>query len=68
MKSPSNSHSAGVVEKLVWWATPPAPGETDADINWGYLVIKSDHSFEFVPTRPSADEIANRTHCLLPSG
>lgn len=53
-------------KREVWWATPPAPGQNDSDVEWGYLVWFSDGSFDFQidpENPPSPEEIANRESC-----
>lgn len=54
-----------VISREPWWATPPQPGQGDADVEWGYLVRFSDNTFEFQTDRPTDDEIASRESCRL---
>ena len=58
-----NSH---IVSKEPWWKTPPKPGQTDDDLEWGYLIIYDDGRVEFTEQeRPTPAEIANRKGCRL---
>ena len=59
------SETIELVSREPWWATPPGPGQTEADVAWGYLEIYSDGSFRFDPQRPSDEEIHNRPGCWL---
>ncbi len=52
-----------VLSKEPWYVHPPEPGQTDADLEWGYLVFYTDGTFEFINERPSDEEIASRTSC-----
>ena len=56
-----------VRERLVWWKYPPKPEQTDSDIEWGWLIFFNDGDCEFRDERPSDNEIAMRTTCLLPT-
>ena len=47
----------------VWWFEPPKPGQTEADLIWGFLEIYSDGEARFIHERPSAREIAERKSC-----
>ena len=54
-----------VLKREPWWASPPKPGQSDNDVEWGYLVLYSDNSFEFDRTRPTDEEIQSRESCRL---
>lgn len=47
----------------VWWLTPPTPGQSEADLHWGFLEIYSDRSARFVDETPSAEQLAARKSC-----
>lgn len=47
----------------VWWRDPPKPGQTEADLHWGFLEIYSDRSARFVDERPTAKQLAERKSC-----
>ena len=48
-----------------WWAAPPNAGQDELELEWGWLEIYSDGSFNFDETRPTDDEIKNRPGCHL---
>lgn len=51
-----------------WWAKAPQQGQTDLELEWGYLVIyqvDGRFEFEFDQTRPSVEEIGNRKGCRV---
>lgn len=54
------------VSREPWWATPPEPGQDEMTLEWGYLEIYADGSFQFIHERPSDDEIRNRPGCRAP--
>jgi hypothetical protein len=56
-----------VLNKEPWWAAPPAPGQDESELEWGWLVIYSEGEprFEFVKQRPSDREISNRKSCRI---
>ena len=56
-----------IVSKEPWWEQPPQAGQTEAELNWGYLVFHEDRSFEFLNERPSDAELQGRSSCLLPT-
>ena len=61
------SEGKTILSKEPWWEQPPKPGQTEADLRWGYLLIYDDRSFEFLDERPSEAELQARSSCLLPS-
>jgi hypothetical protein len=54
-----------MISREPWWAEPPRPGQTESDIEWGYLEFYSDGSFRFVRERPSDSEIERRKSCRM---
>lgn len=57
-----------VVSREIWWQRPPNKGETDLDVQWGYLVFYSDnsHAFEFDENnQPPVTDILNRKSCRI---
>ena len=55
-----------LISREPWWAHPPRPGQSELDVEWGYLETWSDGTFRFVRQRPSDEEIKNRKSCRLP--
>ena len=53
-----------IIFRSVWWKHPPKPGQTDKDLQWGWLLIYEDKSCEFIEQQPSAADMRNREHCL----
>ncbi|HBO1427584.1 MAG: hypothetical protein ACLGID_15570 [Gammaproteobacteria bacterium] len=49
-----------------WWAKRPQPGQSDLDVEWGYLERYDDGQFVFNPSQPTLQEIKNRKSCRLP--
>ncbi|WP_166366551.1 hypothetical protein [Pseudomonas akapageensis] len=47
----------------VWWYEPPKPGQTEADLRWGFLEIYSDRSTKWVDERPTAEQMKARKSC-----
>jgi len=56
---------ASLVSREPWWAKRPAEGQTDEDVEWGYLEIYDDGTFRYDPTRPSDQEILTRKSCQI---
>ena len=56
-----------ILSKEPWWKQPPKPGQTEADLEWGYLLFYEDRSFEFLDERPSDEELQGRNSCFLPN-
>ncbi len=54
-----------LIEREPWWATRPEPGQTDAEVNWGWLEHYDDGTFIFVNERPTDEEIRQRKSCRL---
>ena len=55
-----------LISREPWWANAPTAGQSDFDLNWGYLVIyqvDGRYEFEFDQTRPPDAEIVNRKGC-----
>lgn len=52
-----------VVSREPWWATPPTPGQPEAEIDWGWLVMYDQGPPEFIAERPTDEEISNRKSC-----
>ncbi len=51
-----------------WWANAPRAGQSDFELEWGYLEIyqvDGRFEFEFDRTRPSDSEIINRKGCRI---
>ncbi len=48
-----------------WWATAPSPGQTDKDVEWGYLELYENGALVFVEDRPTDEEIATRKSCRI---
>lgn len=56
-----------VKKRYPWWAYPPtSPTQNELDLQWGYLVVYTDGSYDFdTSVRPTDKEILNRTSCFL---
>ncbi len=53
-----------ILSREPWWAHPPQQGQTEADVEWGYLVVYEDGAVEFtLDERPAAEEIHSRKGC-----
>lgn len=55
-----------LVSREPWWAAPPKEGQSEIDLEWGYLERYSDGTWTFVRERPSDEEILNRQSCFNP--
>ncbi len=55
-----------LISREPWWERPPRPGESEWDVEWGYLECWSDGTFRFVRERPTPEEIRNRKSCRNP--
>ncbi len=60
-----DSMSSPLISREPWWAIPPRAGQSEQDLQWGYLEIYADGTFRFDPTRPSDEEIRNRRGCWM---
>lgn len=58
---------AQLLSREPWWAKRPEPGQSDCDVEWGYLEHYDDGQFVFNPSRPTQQEIENRKSCRLPN-
>ena len=56
-----------IVSKVPWWKEPSKPGQTEAELCWGYLVFCGNHSFELLDERPSDEELQGRSSHLTPT-
>jgi hypothetical protein len=54
---------AALISREPWWAKPPAPGQDELSLEWGYLEVYENLEFRFVPIRPSDEEIRQRKGC-----
>lgn len=52
-----------LISREVWWFEPPRPGQTEADLRWGFLEIHSDRTMRFVDERPTDQQMAERKSC-----
>lgn len=52
-----------LISREVWWFEPPKPGQTEADLIWGFLEIYNNGESRFIHERPTAREIAERKSC-----
>ncbi|MCX7077941.1 MAG: hypothetical protein NTV76_01040 [Pseudomonas sp.] len=52
-----------LISREVWWLKPPQPGQTEADLHWGFLEIYTDKPPAFIDERPTAEQMANRKSC-----
>jgi hypothetical protein len=55
-----------LVSREPWWARAPRKGQSEIDLDWGYLEIYQNgprYEFKFVRERPSHAEIVNRKAC-----
>ena len=52
-----------LISREVWWFEPPRPGQTEADLRWGFLEIHSDSTMRFVDERPTDQQMAERKSC-----
>lgn len=52
-----------LISREVWWFEPPRPGQTEADLRWGFLEIYSDWTMRFVDERPTDQQMAERKSC-----
>lgn len=55
------------IYREVWWELPPGEGQTEADVNWGWLLWHENGETRFIPERPTDEEIAARKSCPMPS-
>lgn len=58
---------AQLLSREPWWATRPEPGQSDLDVEWGYLEHYDDGQFVFNPSKPTLQEIENRKSCRIPA-
>lgn len=56
---------AKLLSREPWWAKRPEPGQSDLDVEWGYLEHWDNGEFLFNPTRPTLEEIQNRKGCRI---
>ena len=61
------SEEKKILSKEPWWEQPPKPGQTESDLEWGYLLFYEDRSFEFLDERPSDEELQGRSSCFIPT-
>ena len=54
------------IHREPWWENPPTPGETEADVTWGYLVTYDNGEVRFLNETPTPEEIINRKGCPWP--
>jgi hypothetical protein len=52
-----------LISREVWWFEPPRPGQTEADLRWGFLEIYSDRSTKWVDERPTDAQMKARKSC-----
>ncbi|MDD0973742.1 hypothetical protein [Pseudomonas fontis] len=52
-----------LISREVWWFQPPKPGQTEADLKWGFLEIYSDRTAAFIDERPTPEQLATRKSC-----
>lgn len=52
-----------LISREVWWFEPPRPGQSEADLRWGFLEIYSDGSTKFVDERPTQEQMNARKSC-----
>ena len=62
----SKNSADTLISREPWWALPPKPGQSESELDWGYLEHHAGGRFEFVQQRPTDDEIRNRPGCRLP--
>ena len=55
-----------IISKEPWLAVPPKPGQSDDDLEWGWLIVEEGGIVRFDNTsRPTDDQIANRKACRV---
>ncbi len=42
------------IKREPWWKYPPKPGETEADLEWGFLVEYENGDIRFIEEVPAA--------------
>lgn len=52
-----------LISREVWWFEPPRPGQTEADLRWGFVEIYDDGTTCFIDKRPTDREMADRKSC-----
>lgn len=52
-----------LISREVWWYEPPKPGQTEADLHWGFLEVYSGGETRFVDQRPTDQQMAERKSC-----
>lgn len=52
-----------LISREVWWFEPPKPGQSEADLRWGFLEIHSDGPPRFVDERPTDRQMLERKSC-----
>ncbi|HHI71504.1 MAG TPA: hypothetical protein ENJ91_10910 [Rhodobacteraceae bacterium] len=65
MPSSKSDTKPVLVSREPWWAYPPRPGQSELEVEWGYLETYDDGTLRFVRERPSDEEILNRKSCRL---
>ena len=53
------------INREPWWAYPPKPGQSEQDLDWGYLVTYADGNVRFLHETPTAEELARREGCRI---
>jgi|GEM_PF-6828631 len=62
--APVNKQESKIVSREPWWAHPPANGQSEEDVEWGYLIVYDNGKIEFtLDERPTAEEIRTRRGC-----
>jgi hypothetical protein len=56
---------AVLISREPWWAKRPEPGQDELSVEWGYLCIYDNLTFEFDEIRPSDNEIRARKGCRI---
>lgn len=57
--------AGALLSREPWWETPPAPGQSETEVRWGYLEHYENGAFLFVYERPTDAEISSRKSCRI---
>ncbi|WP_456380913.1 hypothetical protein [Thiolapillus sp.] len=59
-----NKQEPKIVSREPWWAYPPADGQSEEDVEWGYPIVYDNGKIEFtLDERPTPEEIRTRRGC-----
>lgn len=53
------------IKREPWWKYPPKPGQTEADLEWGFLVEYENGDIRFIEEVPTEQELHERVGCWI---